>query len=67
MFRRPPNTRVQRTRSSPSALRSPLTRHPLGDLSGAAMWGGREEGAAGQANPLLSSALRLVAPGWGAT
>ena len=27
---RPPNTRVQRTRSSPSALRSPLTRHPLG-------------------------------------
>jgi hypothetical protein len=27
--RRPPNMRVQRTRSSPSALRSPLTRHPL--------------------------------------
>ena len=26
----PPNTRVQRTRSSPSALRSPLTRLPLG-------------------------------------
>jgi hypothetical protein len=26
-----PNTRVQRTRSSPSALRSPLTRYPLGD------------------------------------
>jgi TonB family protein len=26
----PPNTRVQRTRSSPSALRSPLTRRPLG-------------------------------------
>ena len=26
----PSNTRVQRTRSSPSALRSPLTRHPLG-------------------------------------
>jgi hypothetical protein len=25
-----PNMRVQRTRSSPSALRSPLTRHPLG-------------------------------------
>jgi TonB family protein len=25
-----PNTRVQRTRSSPSALRSPLTRKPLG-------------------------------------
>jgi hypothetical protein len=25
-----PNTRVQRTRSSPSALREPLTRHPLG-------------------------------------
>jgi hypothetical protein len=25
-----PNTRVQRTRSSPSALRSPLTRYPLG-------------------------------------
>jgi hypothetical protein len=25
--------RVQRTRSSPSALRSPLTRHPLGGLS----------------------------------
>jgi hypothetical protein len=24
--------RVQRTRSSPSALRSPLTRHPLGSL-----------------------------------
>jgi hypothetical protein len=28
----PPNTRVQRTRSSPSAPRSPLTRHPLGRL-----------------------------------
>jgi TonB family protein len=27
-----PNMRVQRTRSSPSALRSPLTRHPLGLL-----------------------------------
>ncbi len=27
---RPPNPRVQRTRSSPSARRSPLTRHPLG-------------------------------------
>ena len=26
----PPNTRVQRTRSSPSAHRSPLTRCPLG-------------------------------------
>ncbi len=31
---RPPNTRVQRTRSSPSALRSPLTRHPLGRARG---------------------------------
>ena len=30
MVKRPPNTRVQRTRSSPSALRSPLTRRPLG-------------------------------------
>jgi len=29
---RVPNTRVQRTRSSPSAPRSPLTRHPLGAL-----------------------------------
>jgi hypothetical protein len=29
-YRGAPNTRVQRTRSSPSALRSPLTRHPLG-------------------------------------
>ena len=28
--RTPPNTRVQRTRSSPSAPHSPLTRHPLG-------------------------------------
>src|SRR5215831_18747356 len=28
----PPNMRVQRTRSSPSALREPLTRHPLGGL-----------------------------------
>ena len=28
----PPNTRVQRTRSSPSALREPLTRRPLGGL-----------------------------------
>ncbi len=28
----PPNTRVQRTRSSPSALRSPLTRRPLGAI-----------------------------------
>ena len=26
----PPNPRVQRTRSSPSARHSPLTRHPLG-------------------------------------
>ena len=26
----PPNPRVQRTRSSPSALHAPLTRHPLG-------------------------------------
>ena len=32
----PPNTRVQRTRSSPSALRSPLTRHPLGGRGAAA-------------------------------
>ena len=30
MKARPSNTRVQRTRSSPSALRSPLTRCPLG-------------------------------------
>jgi hypothetical protein len=30
--RQAPNTRVQRTRSSPSALRSPLTRHPLGGM-----------------------------------
>jgi hypothetical protein len=29
----PPNTRMQRTRSSPSALRSPLTRCPLGRRS----------------------------------
>ena len=29
-----PNTRVQRTRSSPAAPRSPLTRHPLGRLKG---------------------------------
>jgi len=28
----PPNMRVQRTRSSPSALRSPLTRQPLGGV-----------------------------------
>ena len=27
---RPPNMRVQRTRSSASPLRSPLTRHPFG-------------------------------------
>jgi len=32
-----PNTRVQRTRSSPSALRSPLTRHPLGLLGSIAV------------------------------
>ena len=31
---RRPNKRVQRTRSSPSALRSPLTRHPLGGMHG---------------------------------
>ncbi len=31
---RPPNMRVQRTRSSPSALRSPLTRRPLGRTRG---------------------------------
>jgi hypothetical protein len=29
---RPPNTRVQRTRSSPSAPHSPVTRLPLGGL-----------------------------------
>ena len=28
----PPNPRVQRTRSSPSARHSPLTRHPVGGL-----------------------------------
>jgi hypothetical protein len=28
----PPNTRVQRTRSSPLAHREPLTRHTLGRL-----------------------------------
>jgi hypothetical protein len=39
MLARLPNTRVQRTRSSPSALRSPLTRHPLGSR-GARGWGG---------------------------
>jgi TonB family protein len=32
-----PNTRVQRTRSSPSALRSPLTRNPLGLLGAIAV------------------------------
>lgn len=36
-----PNTRVQRTRSSPSAPHSPLTRHPLGAGKG------RARGAAG--------------------
>ena len=30
MKSQPPNTRMQRTRSSPSALRSPLMRWPLG-------------------------------------
>jgi hypothetical protein len=30
----PPNTRMQRTRSSPLALRSPLMRCPLGDVWG---------------------------------
>jgi hypothetical protein len=30
MRRLPPNTRVQRTRSSPSAPHSPLSRQPLG-------------------------------------
>ena len=29
---RPPNTRVQRTRSSPSPPHSPLTRYPLGAI-----------------------------------
>ena len=29
-----PNTRMQRTRSSPSALRSPLMRCPLGSVRG---------------------------------
>ena len=29
-----PNTRVQRTRSSSPALRSPLPRHPLGGRKG---------------------------------
>ena len=31
---RPPNMRVQRSRSSPSALRDPLTRRPLGRTMG---------------------------------
>ena len=34
MNNRPPNTRVQKTRASPSALRSPPTRRPLGRASG---------------------------------
>src|SRR5215469_13094555 len=33
-----PNMRVQRTRSSPSALRSPLTRHPLGPRTDSLAW-----------------------------
>jgi ketosteroid isomerase-like protein len=33
-----PNTRVQRTRSSPSAPHSPLTRRPLGTGSHALLW-----------------------------
>ena len=32
--RRSPNMRVQRTRSSPSAPHSPLTRYPLGGVVG---------------------------------
>src|SRR5262249_32667347 len=35
----PPNMRVQRTRSSPSALREPLTRHPLGAVCWSLAWG----------------------------
>ena len=34
MIAGPPNTRMQRTRSSPSALRSPLMRCPLGSVRG---------------------------------
>ena len=34
MTSQPPNTRVQRTRSSASPPHSPLTRRPLGDLKG---------------------------------
>ena len=34
MMAGPPNTRMQRTRSSPSALRSPLMRCPLGSAKG---------------------------------
>jgi hypothetical protein len=50
-----PNTRVQRTRSSPSALRSPLTRHPLGlaiPLIAALGWGvGCSSSGAGGTRP----------------
>ena len=42
-----PNPRVQRTRSSPSALHAPLTRHPLG-------------GRMGQVSALASVAVALA-------
>jgi len=51
---RQPNRRVQRTRSSPSALRSPLTRYPLGN-------GWREHGVVACCMGVLL-ALILVKP-----
>ncbi len=47
-----PNTRVQRTRSSPSAFRSPLTRRPLGR--------GRSSWALGLAPALAIASLSML-------
>jgi hypothetical protein len=56
----PPNTRVQRTRSSPSALRSPLTRSPLGGVRHARLLGAAAGASAIPASTLSPSFARRL-------
>ena len=59
-MKRPPNPRVQRTRSSPSARHAPLTRHPLGG-------NGRQSPALASGSVVLALVACLFAAVLGAT